>query len=59
VKYEGCIDCEFSPGWRPVLNKRNAVERCECFQRHLERVAAEQPQPRERERQVGRRGGTE
>lgn len=38
--YDGCIECEYSKGWRPVLVAGQAtVERCPCRQRHLEKLA--------------------
>lgn len=38
--YDGCIDCEHSKGWRTVTHPDGVkVERCQCRQRHLDRLA--------------------
>lgn len=36
-RYEGCVDCEHSPGWLMVVGE-NAVRRCPCLSRHRERL---------------------
>jgi hypothetical protein len=39
--HEGCIECEDSRGWRTVTYPDGAkVERCPCWRRHQERLAA-------------------
>ena len=39
--YDGCCDCEDSRGWRTVTHPDGAkVERCACWSRHLQKIAA-------------------
>lgn len=38
-KYQGCIDCENSVGFRPRLDQPNTVERCPCHARHQQQLA--------------------
>ena len=44
--YEGCCDCEDSPGWRDVTHADGvAVERCPCRRRYREKLAALEAEP--------------